>query len=127
MARMAGRVIVRCAAIFLFVCVSTSFASEKAVLCASGRIEPKSGERELYFPVGGRIAAVHVKEGQQVRKGDALAELENEDEKARLAMSRAEVERAAAALRRLENGARKEERAIADAEVANTLHALEKL
>lgn len=120
-----------CVLLWLSVCADISFAasdaSEKVVLCASGRIEPKSEERELYFPVAGRISKIHVKEGQEVKEGDMLVELENEEEKAHLALSKSEVERAAAALRRLENGARQEERAIAEAEVTQALQALEKL
>ncbi len=93
-------------------------ASEgRVVFATSGRLEPAGRERELYFMVPGRIVAVRVKEGQAVKSGEVLAELDSSEEKASLALAEAEVLRAKAALERLENGSREEEKAIARAEL----------
>jgi HlyD family secretion protein len=101
--------------------------AEGTVLCASGKIEPAGEERDLRFPVPGRIAKLNVSEGSRVARGDVLAELENAEEKARCALSRAELEKARAALKRLVSGARREERVISAAKAACARSALEKL
>ncbi|HOX05781.1 MAG TPA: HlyD family efflux transporter periplasmic adaptor subunit [Planctomycetota bacterium] len=85
-------------------------------LSASGRVEPLGEERQLQFPVPGRIAKVAVEDGQQVKAGDVVAELENGDEKAAVELAAAEAAKAQAALERVEAGARAEERTVADAD-----------
>jgi len=69
----------------------------------SGRIEPKTQE-QLFFHTDGRIRNLNVKEGDPVKKGDVLADLEVLDGLERqqglgmLAIQRAEVEKAIAEL-----------------------------
>ncbi|MCX7806754.1 MAG: HlyD family efflux transporter periplasmic adaptor subunit, partial [Planctomycetota bacterium] len=67
-------------------------------VAAPGLVEATSGLRSLGFPLSGRIKAVHVEEGDAVKKGQVLAELDQEDLLARLAAARAEAEIAAADL-----------------------------
>ena len=93
-------------------------APARKALSASGRVEPSGEERQLHFPVNGRIARMAAKEGADVKAGDVLAEVENGEEKAAVEQAVAELSRAQAALERLENGARAEERTVADADVA---------
>jgi hemolysin D len=45
---------------------------------ARGRLEPKGATIRLDAPIAGTVAAVHVKEGQQVRQGQILLELESD-------------------------------------------------
>ena len=45
---------------------------------ARGRLEPKDKVIELDAPVAAKISAINVKEGQEVKKGAILAELESE-------------------------------------------------
>jgi len=91
-------------------------ASARRALSASGRVEPLGEERQLQFPVPGRIAKVAVEDGREVKLGDVIAELENGDEKGALDQAVAEMARAQANLEKVEAGARAEERAVADAD-----------
>lgn len=69
----------------------------------SGRIEPKTQE-QLFFHTDGRIRNLNTKEGDPVKKGDVLADLEvldgleRQQGLGRLAIQRAEVEKAIAEL-----------------------------
>ncbi len=56
-----------------------------------GIVEPATPERELVTPVPGRVAAVHVAEGDRVGAGTVLVELESDVERAALAAAEAEV------------------------------------
>ena len=58
----------------------------------SGTIE--AVQSELAFQVPGRVIAVNVKEGQQVRKDQVLAKLDDPDYKSRLEQARANLDRA---------------------------------
>ncbi len=71
-------------------------------VAAPGLVEAASGLRSMAFSVGGRIKAVHVEEGDVVRKGQVLAEIDQEDLIARLAAARAEADVAAADMEMLE-------------------------
>jgi len=109
-------------------------ADGRVLLSASGRVEPASEERSLAFPVPGRLTRMHVEEGQEVKAGDLLAELENDEEKAAVKLADAEVllssadaDRAAAELQKITNGARAEERAMAKAEVSEAKARLDRL
>ena len=64
---------------------------------------------------GGRVAEVHVREGELCKAGQALITLEPGDLPAQRLIAQAQVARAEAALSRLENGARPEEIAAAAA------------
>lgn len=81
-----------------------------------GVVEPARPESELSFAVAGRVAAVHVDEGQRVEAGEALVELESGVERAQLAAAEAEVAQAEAELLRARRGLRPEERSALEAE-----------
>jgi multidrug resistance efflux pump len=72
-----------------------AFTRSKA---APGLVEAVSGERALSFEVGGKIHAVLVEEGQVVRVGDPIAELENADLVAKLKSRQADFSVAEAKL-----------------------------
>lgn len=74
---------------------------------ASGTIE--GTEADLGFQVGGRVAAVTVREGDAVAAGAVLARLEQAELEARKAAAQAQVQAARALLSELERGARPEE------------------
>ncbi len=73
----------------------------------SGFIE--ADEIRLGSRVGGRVAAVHVEEGDQVKTGDVLVELEPFDLNSREAEARANLAARRADLQRLEAGLRPQE------------------
>jgi len=109
---------------------------------APGLVEPVSGVLNLGFEVAGTLKSVNVVEGQQVKAGDLIAELENGDIQANLAIAQSntqsaeasykvlvenleaeavraqrEVERLKADLAQLEAGYRVEEKARAQADL----------
>ena len=59
---------------------------------ARGRLEPKGQTFELDAPVGGTVAAIKVKEGQTVKAGQILLELESELPRAELQQAQAKLE-----------------------------------
>ena len=88
-----------------------------AYVAAEGKVEAMPG---YDVDVGtselnGRIAKIFVKEGEQVHKGQTVAELENEDLQAQVMQGESELTVAKARLIELESGARKEEIREADA------------
>jgi len=87
-------------------------------IVAPGLVEPISEEIEIAADVIGRLKSVPVDEGDRIAKGQILAEIENADLKAALAVAEANVEKRRAALDRLRNGAREEERDQAAANLA---------
>ncbi len=84
-------------------------------IAANGVIEGAHLEAALRFEVTGILAAIHVKEGQEVQRGTLLAELDNDTQKHHVALARAELATARADLERLENGEREEKRKAAAA------------
>ena len=94
-------------------------------LKVSGFIE--SDEIRLGSRVGGRVARVHVTEGQAVRVGEALVELEPFQLRELLAQARGELARVQAELDRVTNGFRVEEIAQAKAKVDQLEATLRKL
>lgn len=94
-------------------------------LKVSGFVE--ADEIRVGSRVGGRVKTVHVDEGQKVRRGDLLVELEPFDLRERLAEARAQRSRAQATLDRLDNGFRAEEIAQTKARVDQLAANLEKL
>ena len=94
-------------------------------LKVSGFIE--ADEIRLGSRVGGRVAAVHVDEGQQVRKGDLLIELEPFDLLAREKEAQANLLARQAEYDRLKAGYRAEEIAQAKAQVDQLQANLEQL
>ncbi len=94
-----------------------------AVVSAEGRIVPLR-RATLAFPVGGRLEAVRVEEGEVVQAGQELARLEASVLEAALTRAEASVAEARAALALLEAGPREEELEQARAAVAAARAAL---
>ena len=76
---------------------------------AVGRVEPAGEERLLIPESQGRVARVLIEEGDAVRQGQLLAELDNALERAAVAAAQAGLDRAQAVQARLSAGARAEE------------------
>jgi HlyD family secretion protein len=95
------------------------------VIAAPGRIEAVSEEIRVSSELSGRLKRVNVEEGDRVKKGQVLAEIENDDYKARASAAEAELSQRKADLRRIVNGARTEERREAEAAVAAAKAVLE--
>ncbi|MBX7193319.1 MAG: biotin/lipoyl-binding protein, partial [Sandaracinaceae bacterium] len=74
-----------------------------------GVIEPREPEVRLSAGLAGRIAVIHVAEGDVVEAGAVLVELEHASEEAQLAAAEAEVAVAQATLVRTQRGVRVEE------------------
>ena len=93
-----------------------------AYVAAEGKVEAMTGyDVDLgTSELNGRIAKIYVKEGEQVRKGQVVAELENEDLQAQVTQGERELTVARARLAELESGARKEEILQADAALKGT-------
>lgn len=79
-------------------------------VAANGVVEGAHSEAALRFEVTGILAAIHAREGQEVRRGTVLAELDNDTQKHHVALARAELAIARAELERLRNGERPEKR-----------------
>jgi len=79
-------------------------------IAANGRVEGASEEIRLGFTVPGRLRAIFVEEGERVRRGQVLAELENAEQWARVEAERALLAKAEAQLALLRAGARAEEK-----------------
>jgi HlyD family secretion protein len=77
---------------------------------APGLVEPISEEREIGSQVIGIISEMRVEENDQVVEGQIIAVVDNAEQVARLASSRAELALRQAELERSVNGARAEER-----------------
>lgn len=87
-----------------------------ATVAAPGIVEPRSESIRIASQLGGKLQRVLVDEGDTVTVGQVLAELVNDDYKARVASAQAELVAREADARRVENGARGEERREADAD-----------
>ncbi len=81
-----------------------------------GRVEA-SKQVELTFQVGGLIVDLPVREGQKVTKGDVIAQLRQDDFKARLAALQGQLDRSRADLQSLLGGVRPEERLRLEAQL----------
>lgn len=84
-------------------------------IAANGVVEGAHSEAALRFEVTGIIAAIHVREGQEVRRGALLVELANESQKHQVSLAKAELAIARAQLERLRNGERLERRRASSA------------
>jgi ABC exporter DevB family membrane fusion protein len=97
---------------------SASVASETAsartpeitLVAGPGRVEPHSEDIKIGSELSGRLKRVNVEEGDVVRRGQVLAELENDDYRAQVESARANVVARDAMLRKVVNGARRQER-----------------
>lgn len=85
------------------------------VIAAPGRIEAVSEEIRVSSQLSGRLREVRVEEGDRVQRGQVLAEIENDDYRARVAAAEADLMQREAELRRTVNGARGQERREAEA------------
>jgi len=84
------------------------------LIAAPGRIEAVSEEIRVSSELSGRLHSVPVEEGDRVRKGQVLAQIENEDYIARVAAAEAALAERRAELERTVNGARSQERRAAE-------------
>jgi len=75
-------------------------------------------EVELSFRVSGRITDLPVRSGQNVQKGDVIAELDKRDFQAEVTRLQSQLEQAEAQLAALKSGARAEDVAALEASVA---------
>ncbi|HTP69844.1 MAG TPA: efflux RND transporter periplasmic adaptor subunit [Dongiaceae bacterium] len=89
--------------------------SRDGLVAAPGRVEAVSEEIRVSSELSGRLHSVPVQEGDRVRKGQVLAEIENEDYVARVAAAEATLAQRQAELSRTINGARTQERHAAEA------------
>lgn len=83
----------------------------------SGTLDAR--QLDLGFQVGGRLARLHVDEGNRVSPRQAVAELVPTDYELALARTRAEADAAGLALAALESGARAQELRVAEARVTS--------
>ncbi len=94
---------------------TASKALNDGLIAAPGRVEAISEEVRVSSELSGRLKSVNVEEGDRVKRGQVLAELENADYRARVASAEAELSQREAELRRIVNGSRSEERGEAEA------------
>lgn len=98
---------------------ATANAGAKVVndglIAAPGRVEAISEEVHVSSELSGRLKSVNVEEGDRVKRGQIMAELENADYRARVESAEAELAQREAELRRTVNGSRTEERREAEA------------
>jgi HlyD family secretion protein len=87
----------------------------RAIIAAPGRVEAVSEEVRVSSELSGRLKVVRVEEGDRVERGQVLAEIQNDDYRARVREEEAALEEREAELRRTINGARSEERREAEA------------
>ncbi len=80
------------------------------LIAGPGRVEPSSEDIKLGSELSGKLKTVYVEEGDTIRRGQVLAELENDDYRAQVASAEADVTAKEAALRKVLNGARTQER-----------------
>jgi HlyD family secretion protein len=86
------------------------------ILRLSGHIE--ATETDLGFKIPGKIAAIYFQEGQEVKAGEVVAELESHDLREEVKAAQARLETARANLAKLEAGYRPQEVREAQAAVA---------
>src|SRR5215472_2393431 len=88
------------------------------LIAGAGRVEPSSENIKLGSEMNGKLKRIYVEEGDTVRRGQVLAELENSDYRAQVESAQAEVMQKEAGLRKVINGARQQERREALSSVA---------
>lgn len=91
--------------------------SVNRTIVGAGRVEPASEEILIGSEFDGRLRRVPVEEGDHVKAGQIVAELENAETVARIALAKAQVREREASLERLKAGSRHEERREAEATV----------
>jgi ABC exporter DevB family membrane fusion protein len=106
--------------------VAVASANVNAILVAApGRVEPVTEDIRLGSELNGKLKEVLVEEGDHVRKGQLLAVLVNDDYRADVESSTAQVASREADLRKTVNGARNEQRREAEASVKQAEAVLE--
>jgi HlyD family secretion protein len=80
------------------------------LIAGPGRVEPSSEDIKIGSELSGRLKVVNVEEGDAIRRGQVLAELENADYRAQVESASANVVAKQAVLRKVINGARRQER-----------------
>jgi ABC exporter DevB family membrane fusion protein len=96
---------------------SASTTSE-FLIAGAGRVEPSSENIKLGSEINGKLKRIYVEEGDTIRRGQVIAELENDDYRAQVESAQAEVMQKQAELRKVINGARQQERREALSSVA---------
>lgn len=81
-----------------------------ALIAGPGRVEPYSEDIKIGSELSGRLKSVLVEEGDAIRRGQVLAELDNADYRAEVESAKASVVAKEAVLRKVINGARHQER-----------------
>lgn len=89
----------------------------RQVVAGLGVVEPSSGTIDLAAPALGILSSVRVREGDRVRRGEIVAEIANDDLKARLAQAEATLAIRTAQARLIEEGPRTEEIRKAEAQL----------
>lgn len=95
----------------LLVALFTSVVQAAGIIAAAGRVEPVGEERIVIAEVSGRVKTVLINEGDSVKRGQLLAEIENAEQHALAQQAQAQVQIRKAELERMRKGARPEERA----------------
>lgn len=98
--------------------------AEPAPISAEGRIVP-AREATLAFRYGGRVSAVRLAEGENVKAGEVLIELETADLEANVAQAQAALDAARAQQALVPEGAPQEQKDLLAAQVAQAQAALE--
>jgi HlyD family secretion protein len=92
---------------------SNQVSQRPLLIAGPGRVEPASEDIKIGSELSGRLKTVNVEEGDVIRSGQVMAELENADYRAQVESARANIVAKAAMLRKVINGARLQERAEA--------------
>lgn len=92
-----------------------SAIAREGLIAAPGRVEAVSEEIRVSSEISGRLKSVAVEEGDRVRKGQVLAQIENDDYVARVSAAEAALAEREAELQRTINGARFQERRASQA------------
>lgn len=80
------------------------------IVAGPGLVEPESEDVKIGSELAGKLKEVLAEEGDQVKKGQVLAELVNDDYRAQAEASRAQVRESEAAYEKVLNGSRPQER-----------------
>ncbi|MGB4859124.1 MAG: efflux RND transporter periplasmic adaptor subunit [Dokdonella sp.] len=106
-------------ALLLFGCDRSAPASParpaQSRVAAGGLVEPAGEERVVIPTVSGRLIRVAIDEGDSVKRGQVLAEIDNAEQIASIAAADAQIALRESELLRLRNGARREDIAQAQA------------
>lgn len=89
---------------------AVSAHNTQLMIAGPGRVEPSSEDIKIGSELSGRLKVVNVEEGDAIRRGQVLAELENADYRAQVESAQANVVGKQAVLRKVINGARRQER-----------------